>query len=245
MSSLHGTFTWFELVCAEPEAARTFHTQTLGWTATRIDVGGVGYPMLEASGAPQAGIVSPRDEGPGHWSSYLWVDDVDARAAGVEAAGGRVLLGPVDISGVGRFALVADPQGARFNLFRGLDEQGGSTDFHWNELWARDAEQVLPFYQRAFGFEVQPMQMPSGAYYVLKNARGGQGGVMTSPEATLPPQWLPYVRLGDCDAAVDRARQRGATMVSEPTTIEGIGRLAIVSDPFGALLGFIEPPAES
>lgn len=242
MSSLHGTFTWFELVCAEPDAAETFYMETLGWTTERVAMGNVGYPMLVASGAPQAGIVTPRDGAPSHWSSYLWVDDVDARAAGVEAAGGQVLLGPVDIPGVGRFALVADPQGASFNLFRGLDEDGGSTDFHWNELWARDAELVLPFYQRAFGFEVQPMQMPSGTYYILKNARGGQGGVMTSPEPSLAARWLPYVKLTECDAAASRAEQRGATVISEPTTIEGIGRLAIFSDPAGAMLGLVELP---
>lgn len=242
MTTSHGTFTWFELVTPAIDDAKAFYTETLGWTTSAMDMGDFEYTMLSAGQAPQGGIVAPpQPNTPSHWSSYLAVDDVDARAAKVAEHGGKVLVPPTDIPGVGRFALVADPQGALFNLFKGDSDDGGSTEFHWNELWAADAEAVLPFYREVLGFEVETMTMPNGSYYVLKNADGGQGGIMSSPEKGAPPMWLPYVKLDDCDAAVARAQQHGGSVRSEPSTVEGIGRIAIVADRAGAALGLITP----
>jgi len=187
------------------------------------------------------GVISPQGDEPSHWVSYIGVDDVDARAAKVTAHGGKVLVPPTDIPTIGRFALVADPQGAIFNLFKGASEDGGSTEFHWCELWSSNAEEVLPFYEEVFGFEVETMDMPMGAYHVLKNADGGQGGIMTSPMKDVPPMWLPYVKLDDVDAAVERAKKMGGGVKSEAATMEGIGRIAIVADRSGAVLGLIKP----
>lgn len=241
MTTSHGNFTWFELVTSEIDDAKAFYTETLGWKTTEMDMGDFQYPMLVAGEAPQAGIVAPQQPGtPAHWISYLAVDDVDARVAKVTEHGGKVVVPPTDIS-VGRFALVADPQGALFNLFKGTSDEGGSTEFHWNELWAKDAEAVLPFYREVLGFEVETMKMPNGDYYVLKNADGGQGGIMTSPIEGVPPMWLPYAKTDDCDAAVARAKQHGGSVKNEANTIEGIGRIAIIGDRTGAVLGLITP----
>ena len=98
---------------------------------------------------------------------------MDARAKKVEAHGGKVLGEPSDIPTVGRTALVQDPQGARFYLFKGVNAEGGTTEMHWNELWSPNADEVLPFYREVLGFEVETMQMPNGPYHVLKNADGG------------------------------------------------------------------------
>ena len=242
MTTAHGKFTWFELVTPAIDDAKTFYSETLGWKSTSSDMGGFPYTMLTAGEAPQAGIVAPPQPGiPSHWTSYLGVDDVDARAATVVEHGGKVLVPPTDIPGVGRFSLVADPQGATFNLFKGVSDQGGSTEFHWNELWAKDAEALLPFYREVLGFEVETMQMPDGAYYILENADGGQGGIMSSPMEGVPPMWLPYATIDDCDAAVARAERMGGSVKSTASTIEGIGRIAIIGDRSGAVLGLVTP----
>jgi predicted enzyme related to lactoylglutathione lyase len=239
----HGKFTWFELVTNDIDKAKTFYGETLGWTATTMDMAGFQYSALQFEGKSQAGLVAPQGGAPNHWISYLSVDDVDARARKVTEHGGKVLVPPTDIPNVGRFALVADPQGARFNLFKGTTEDGGSTRFHWNELWSPDAQAVLPFYKEVLGYAVETMQMPTGDYHVLKSADGGQGGVMTSPMPGVPAMWLPYVVIDDCDAAVARAKRMGGDVKAEANTIEGIGRLAIVGDSVGAVIGLITPPA--
>jgi uncharacterized protein len=237
----HGKFTWFELVTNDIDKAKTFYTETLGWKTGSMDMGSFQYHTLKFGDVPQAGLVAPQGGAPNHWISYLAVDDVDARAKKATEHGGKVLVPPTDIPGVGRFALVADPQGARFNLFKGTSDEGGSTRFHWNELWSPNAREVLPFYQEVLGFAVETMQMSTGDYHVLKNADGGQGGVMTSPMPGVPAMWLPYVAIDDTDAAVERAKRMGGSVKLEPNTIEGIGRLAIVSDSVGAVIGLITP----
>lgn len=239
--SRHGTFTWFELVTDDIEDARAFHSSTLGWAAMDMPMGDHTYAMLAVDDAPQAGLVRPTLAGPSHWLSYLSVDDVDQAAQRVGAHGGTVVVAPTDIDKVGRLALVADPQGARFNLFRGINDDGGSTDVHWNELWSPEPEAVLPFYREVFGFEVQSMEMQGGTYYILKNGQGGQGGVMASPDKNTPPMWLPYIKLDDCDAAVARATERGGAITLPPMTVEGIGRIAVITDRAGAPLGLITP----
>lgn len=236
----HGKFTWYELVTHDIDEAKAFYSETLGWKTTSMDMGDSQYQALAFGEAMQAGLVAPQGGAPDHWISYLSVDDVDARAAKVVEHGGKVLVPPTDIP-VGRFALVQDPQGARFNLFKGTSDDGGSTRFHWNELWSPNAQEVLPFYKEALGFEVETMQMPNGDYYVLKTAEGGQGGLMTSPMPGVPAMWLPYVAIDDCDAAVERAQRMGGEAKMEANTVEGIGRLAIVKDSVGAVIGLITP----
>ncbi len=237
----HGKFTWFELITNDIDKAKTFYTETLGWKATSMDMGSFTYQALAYGEQMQAGLVAPQGGAPNHWISYLSVDDVDARARKVTEHGGKILVPPTDIPTIGRFALVADPQGARFNLFKGTSDSGGSTRFHWNELWSPNAAEVLPFYEEVLGFAVETMQMPNGDYYVLKNAEGGQGGLMTSPMPGVPAMWLPYVAIDDCDAATARAKRMGGEAKVEPNTIEGIGRLAIVRDSVGAVIGLITP----
>jgi predicted enzyme related to lactoylglutathione lyase len=62
---------------------------------------------------PQAGDAPP------HWLSYIGVDDVDESAEKVTSLGGQIHCPPMDIPGVGRFSVVADPTGAMFALFKG------------------------------------------------------------------------------------------------------------------------------
>lgn len=122
MTDREGLPIWYELLARDPDAAELFYTHVLGWTVERPqltaapdyrvfvapDGDGVGGLMAVPTGAPMA---------PG-WLFYLGVDDVDAAAARVSAAGGAVAMPPMDIPEVGRLALVADPQGTRFYVMR-------------------------------------------------------------------------------------------------------------------------------
>ena len=113
-------FTWHELMTTDTEGAETFYTEVTGLAVTPGP-----YPMLMAGEQPVAGLVGPRDEGPGwpsggpepHWIAYFDVDDVDAAAQKAEALGGQVLLPPVDVPDFGRAAVLRDPQGAAFGVY--------------------------------------------------------------------------------------------------------------------------------
>lgn len=119
MSSSSGRFVWYELMTTDPVAAERFCARVVGWTAADAGMPGIKYKLLSAGGHPIAGLMAlPPEAGgmPPCWTGYVAVEDVDAKATEIAVAGGRVLRPADDIPGVGRFAVVADPQGAMFAL---------------------------------------------------------------------------------------------------------------------------------
>jgi predicted enzyme related to lactoylglutathione lyase len=243
MAYKHGNFVWFELLTGDVPGAKSFYPEVLGWGTKAEDMGDIEYTMLTNDGAPQAGMVKPPMQGvPNQWTSYLSVEDVDAAAQAVEKHGGRIIVPPTDIPNIGRFSTVADPQGATFNLFKGSEnDDNASQAFHWNELWSKNAEEVLPFYEKALGVVAEPMDMPQGKYYLLKIGESSMGGLMTSPDPKVPAMWLPFIAVDDCDETVTRAKTHGGDVKSEPKSIDGIGRFSILADTGGAVVGVIAP----
>lgn len=113
----HGLFVWNELNTRDIAAAKAFYGTTLGWTFETMPIeGGPDYCLILNGGTRAGGIFvldDPAFDGvPEHWLSYIAVDDVDARLAGVTAAGGAVLRPAFDVPEVGRIAIVRDSQGA-------------------------------------------------------------------------------------------------------------------------------------
>lgn len=104
------------------EAGIRFYTEVLGWESQTMAMEGGDYPMLVANGRPIAGVQATRGNPemagvPPHWATYIAVDDVDARVLRVNQHGGSVVVPAMNIPGVGRMALIADPQGAHIWLF--------------------------------------------------------------------------------------------------------------------------------
>ena len=245
MAYMHGHFVWFELVNPTIDKATAFYSEVVGWSVQTMNMGAMDYTMLAIGEAMQCGVTNPQMEGvPAQWTSYLSVDDVDAKAAAVVAAGGSILVPAMDIPNIGRFCLVADPEGATFNLFKGAtDDDKPPAGFHWMELWSRDAAKAVGFYQSVFGFGVETMEMPTGTYFMLKAGEAMIGGVMNSMTEKAPPMWLPYLQADDCDAATARATAMGAQVHLPPHEVPGIGKFSIVGDNSGAAVGLIKPAA--
>jgi predicted enzyme related to lactoylglutathione lyase len=116
-SSMHGVFTWNELVTNDPAAARAFFAATLGWTYEEFRLPQSLYWIAMVGNRYVAGICGfdENDDIPwplSHWVGFVEVDDVDARIARAEAAGARIVRRPHDVIGVGRVAMLRDPTGA-------------------------------------------------------------------------------------------------------------------------------------
>lgn len=109
-----GTFHWTELQTSDPEAAKAFYTTIFGWKTEPFGEG-MDYTVVMAGGKGFGGIMkSPMPGAPPQWIAYLHVKDVDAIVAKVKELGGKVCTPPFEISGVGRLAILQDPQGAVF-----------------------------------------------------------------------------------------------------------------------------------
>ncbi len=116
----HGRFHWNELNTRDPDQAKAFYGQTLGWRFEAWDMGETTYWVCQAGDQPVAGIFTmagPQFEGiPAHWFAYVAVDDVDARVGQLAAAGGQLLRPVFEVPGVGRIAIIKDPTGAALGL---------------------------------------------------------------------------------------------------------------------------------
>ncbi|MEW6019945.1 MAG: VOC family protein [Pseudomonadota bacterium] len=115
--SKHGIFSWNELLTTDVQAARDFYTKLFGWEAEVVPSEMGDYIIFKVGEEQVGGLAElppqAREMGaPPYWGAYVSVDDVDAVTAKVEEMGGRVLVPPMDIKGVGRFATYQDPQGA-------------------------------------------------------------------------------------------------------------------------------------
>jgi predicted enzyme related to lactoylglutathione lyase len=245
MAYKHGNFVWFELVTSDIGKARAFYPETVGWGTSEMDMGEFKYTMLTRNDAPHAGVVNAKMEGvPNHWASYVSVPDVDGAAKLAGQHGGKVIAEPFDIPSVGRACLVADPQGATLFLFKSAEgDDSGSDAFHWNELWAKDAEAVLPFYEKVIGYTIAQMPMGDMTYYIFKHGDRSCGGAMTSPIAEAPAMWLPYIAVDDADAAIARAQRNGGQIKKPADDVQGVGRFGIIADNAGAVVGVIRPAA--
>jgi predicted enzyme related to lactoylglutathione lyase len=117
----HGAFSWSELMTSDPEAALGFYQKLFGWTTQSMPMPQGTYHVVKAGDTSIGGIMKMPPEAaaggmPPTWGCYVTVKDVDACATQAQSFGGKVLHGPVDIPTVGRFAVIADPQGAWLNI---------------------------------------------------------------------------------------------------------------------------------
>jgi hypothetical protein len=111
----HGAFSWSELTTTDPAAAATFYSQLFGWTSQSMDMGGGAYHVVKLGDTSVAGIMGVPPGSPPmppNWGCYVTVDNVEDVLAKCTALGGKTLVPPMDVPGVGRMAVLQDPQGA-------------------------------------------------------------------------------------------------------------------------------------
>ena len=117
-----GTFVWDELLTSDVDGAKSFYTEVIGWTTRDMDMGEAGtYTIFQRAGEVDVAGCMARPEGmqgPPHWLPYIATDDVDATVAKAKELGGTAVMEGEDIPNVGRIAVLQDPVGAVFGLFR-------------------------------------------------------------------------------------------------------------------------------
>lgn len=252
-----GAFVWYELMTTDADAARRFYQATVGWQAENAGVAGIDYTLLSSAVQPVAGLMALPEDAcaagarPG-WLGYIGVDDVDVTADRIKALGGAVHKAPEDIPGIGRFAVVADPQGAVFALFRGAGDgampavtPGTPGHIGWHELLAADWATVFPFYATMFGWTMaEAIDMgPMGTYQLFAHGGTTIGGMMSKPPEMPAPAWNYYINVETIDAATDRVRANGGQVVFGPMQVPGGTWIINAIDPQGAFFALDAPPA--
>jgi len=242
-------YVWYELMTTDQDAAEKFYADVVGWKLTDSGMPGLRYTLFSAGENVVGGIMAMPEMKP-YWFGYVGVDSADAYAEKVKAAGGSVHKGPADIPGVGRFAIVADPQGAVFSLFEpGPGNQPPPAPYMapgsvgWNELHTTDLEAGFAFYAALFGWEKdEAIDMgPGGPYQLVRMGGGHPTGAMHKSDQLPQPAWVYYFSVPGIDAAKAKVEAGGGTIVVDLMEVPGGMWVLNATDPQGTLFALVGP----
>jgi uncharacterized protein len=240
-----GAFCWRDLMTTEPKEALSFYRGLFGWELSReLKLGpGFIYQILKNAQGEFGGIAKlPADSGiyP-YWISYVQTPDVNATATLALELGGKQLVPPSTIPGIGRIAVLADPFGAGFALLdadapapivAGRDAAPGSPV--WHELITGDFTGAATFYAELFGYQVERGEETTFA--IEHDGRSIKiAGLRAQPETMPVAAWTIAYRVADLDLARARVDKLGGENLPNIQEFADGGRASTVIDPTGAV----------
>lgn len=245
-----GSPAWADVTTPDLDAAQAFYGPLLGWTFGDRDPQFGGYCMCLRDGVPAAGMAPAMEGSPPAWTVYFAVDDAQATADAIAASGGRLLSDVMRIGDAGTMAVAADPAGGVFGvwqaqLMNGFAVAGESGAFFWTDMRSTDHAASRAFFGSVLGWDFAPVPMAGPEYTTVHHVGdptplGGLGSMMGNPGTS---HWITYFGVDDVDAAVELVAASGGTVVS--TGFETpYGRMAAVTDPFGASFWIMMPTAD-
>ncbi|OEY65372.1 VOC family protein [Marinobacter sp. X15-166B] len=259
----HGTPCWYELATSPGhlQPAASFYGQIFGWDVEDSGMEDFDYHLAKADGDMVAGLMALPDgvaAMPPFWMIYFAVDDADNFIAEAKAAGASVHRGPEDIPGTGRFAILADPQGAAFGILQadmsamaaddpgaepgaGAFNQNKAGHGNWNELMSTDPAAAFAFYAAMFGWtKGEAMDMGEmGTYQLFRHQDADIGGMM-GLAASAVPNWLPYFGVdGAVTDQIGAIQSAGGTVHHGPIEVPGGAFIAVAEDPQGAWFAIV------
>jgi uncharacterized protein len=239
-----GNFCWFELTTSDQKAATEFYTKLFGWNHVDNilpDDAGV-YTTLRLGDKEVGALYQPGPQQPPippNWSAYVAVDSADKAAAKAAELGGEVVLPAFDVMEHGRMAGIKDPTGAILFVWEpkvhlGADLVNSVGAACWVELMTRDAASAKAFYTSLFGWSTKESDFM--AYTEWMNVGQPIGGMLRMEGAEfegVPPHWMIYFMVEDCDATTEKAQSLGGEIHVPPTDIPKTGRFSVIQDPQG------------
>lgn len=240
-----GTPSYIDIGSPDPDATAAFYGALFGWTVNNLGPDAGGYRMAQLGGDDVAGIGPQQAPGPPYWTTYITVDNADDTTKKVEAAGGTVLVPPMDVMEAGRMAVFMDPNGAAFSVWQPGESIGAyRVNEHgtlcWNELNTRNFDAAKKFYSEVFGWD----WTDNPEYGEFKVGDKVVGGVMPMTPDRFPPEvpenWLVYFAVDDIDATVKKIDELGGKLMMEPFEAGGVGKMVVAGDPQGAAFAIIQ-----
>lgn len=243
-----GAPTWIEVYVPDLAKAERFYGGLLGWKFNDMGEDYGHYNIVMLGDEVVAGAMT-MDEGMQALCVYLATDDVRALAGRARAAGGQVVVEPMDIPGQGSMAFLTDSTGAAVGAWQSPDVQfqarnkaGASV---WYELMTSDYDAAKAFYSDVFGWDLAPMGEQGLPYQYSTDGEGDDAvaGICDAREI-IPSQvpesfWRVYLGVPNTDEAVERVKELGGHLLDGPVD-SPFGRVATVMDDQGVMFQLIE-----
>ena len=243
---------WADISPTDMDAARAFYAAVLGWDIPPGNEGFGGYTTASVGDAGAAGFMPSDGSAPTAWTLYFASADADETSAAIVDNGGTVLVPTMQVGDFGSMVIAADPCGAVFGVWQadtmiGFEVVGAPGGFAWCDLRSSDPDAARDFYAAVFGYSYTPMEMAGPAYATFALGAdgapaGGIGDMMGAPDG-VPSHWLVYFAVDDAGEAAAQAGELGGAVLTEPFD-SPFGRMAPMTDPFGATFWTVQLPAE-
>lgn len=247
---LPGKFIWFDLATPAIVSQQYFYGNVFGWTFEAPIPTQDEYLLIKNRGRAIAGMFSHEPPG-GEQDGATWIalmssTDPDSTSATVKANGGSVEVEPANVAGRGRHAVFRDPGGAVFGVLRSdsgdpSDAEIETGDIIWIDLFARDIEAMVTFYGALAPFDIEDRSITDDVARKVLSAHGmPRAGIVPVTEEANRSSWVPYVRVDDIDATLQKVVDGGGFAIVSPE--EGIhdGNVAIFVDPNGGVTGIVK-----
>ena len=253
-------FIWYELVTNDIEKAVSFYKKVVGWDVKDAGMAGYTYMIFGKHGKDVGGMMTWAGAGapelPAQWMGHIHTAKLDEELKAVAADGGTIVKPAQDIPGVGRFAVVLDPQKVMYLLFEPgkqdapprLDQMAVG-NVGWHELLTDDSAKAFDYYSKHYGWQ-KDFAHDMGAMGTYQTFRTDTslytGGMMNRkgpgmPE-DIPPHWQYYFTVDDIEAAQQRVIDAGGKVLLPPMDVPGGSRILQATDDQSGHFALMQGP---
>ena len=251
-----GEFCWIDHSAHDMQAASAWYSEIFGWQAQEAPSPAEGAPPYAflMKGEACVGGMGQMDDAmksqgvPPCWNVYVCVEDCEAAEAKAKELGANVIVPTMDVPGHGKLCFFFDPAGACCAMWQNtaeggpgvlVDEHGGRS---WIELMTKDVSAAKEFYGALFGWTYADMPMGEVTYTMIKCGEIDAGGMMAleGPQMEgVPPHWMTYFAVDDCDGVAAKVAESGGQVRVPPTEIP-VGKFSVLADPHGGGFSVIQ-----
>jgi uncharacterized protein len=254
-------FIWYELCTNDMNKAVTFYKKVVGWDVRDSGMPGIQYMIFGKDGKDVGGMMTWMGAGapelPPEWMGHIHTAKLDEELKKVAAEGGTILKPATDIPGIGRFAVVLDPQKVKYMLFEPGKQgtpparlgQMAPGNVGWHELLTDDWSKAFDYYSGHYGWQKDYAHDmgPMGTYQTFKTDQPLFSGGMMNRQGpgmppNIPPHWQYYFNVEDVDAAQKRVVDAGGTIVMPPMDVPGGSRILQAIDDQGGHFALTQGP---
>ncbi len=247
----YGSINWVDLSTPDAATSAAFYQKVLGWDFAKSTTPMGDYLVCKVGEREVAGMMeqdAATSAGPPVWTTFFFVEAMDATLVKVKAAGGTVLEAPFDIPDGPRICVVADPTGAMLALLSGGERPQGEYFFSapgavcWVELLTNDMAAAEAFYTSVFDWVGSTLEVGRAGYTMFTLGGEDVAGMKPLPDLgplAIIPRWITYFAVANCAAAEEAATDLGGAVLRPPVEIPE-GMYVTLADPHGATFAVME-----